>query len=138
MRSMVSLGDTCRTRTFLEGVLPPALLHLVEIAVAVVPLQGRLIVVRPQSLAEELGELRRAARLRQELHHGDTFGIEGADVSRVGIVVEAHELANGEELTVAAILGQVAEMAFDLLAWLGENGHAFVGPARHRLIAEPA
>ena len=37
------------------------MLHLIEIAVTVVPLQGRLIVVRPQSLAEELGKLRRAA-----------------------------------------------------------------------------
>src|SRR6516162_4804851 len=118
--------------------LRPTTFEVVEIVDAVMAPQGGLVAVL-DAVAKEADELLMAALLRrQEFHQGNALGVERADPARFGIVLRVHQLRRTELLAAGAAGRQHSQIAVDLLARFGQEGHALVGPARGQVRTETA
>src|SRR2546430_2067012 len=127
-RSARSFGNRCRSSPTARDIARPPLLQFAETLPAVVPLQRRVIALS-QAVAQKLREHLRAALVGQKLDERHALRIEGADGPRIGIVAKLHQLAKAEDLALLPALGQVAQVALDLLPRFRKDRDAFVRPA---------
>src|SRR5207302_11463930 len=66
------------------------------------------------------------------------LGVKKGNPTPLGILLQIDQFASREQRPLVALADQGAQVSVDALLRLVEDGHALVGPPRHRLIAELA
>src|SRR5262249_28286512 len=134
LRRSVRRSRHLAARRFQRRALPGGFQRLRAVD-AVLPLE-RLRRAVALTVAQEDGEVPLAAgRADQVIRQRHALAVEAGDLLG-GEILQVHELPEGEPLAVAGTTGKRAGVAAHFLGRAGEDGHAFFGPARRRLVRE--